>query len=269
MGALVVDATTKTNHYIAPNIMGYVPLMSGDLTIGLSAYVPSGLGAEWDGADLIAFSAGKELKWSNEVGVVNISPTIAYKFSDKFSVGAAMNIYYGMLDMERPLDMFQVDLATGNITGIGEDGIYDTQYTESSTGMGYGLSLGLLYKPVDMISIGVSFKTKTTVKMEGDADNNGHGNIGGMMGATLSNESEFERDLSWPTWIGGGIAVKPIDKLTLCLDFQYSLWSDAIDIMTTTYSAWPDMNAQHQHHHWKKKCLLNGKTVCKLDLSRI
>ncbi|MCK5740694.1 MAG: outer membrane protein transport protein, partial [Chlorobi bacterium] len=239
-----IDATSMSNQYISPSIMGYVPLLKGDLTIGVSMFVPAGLGIEWAGADLKNFSGQSqtEFKWSNEIGVINISPVIAYKFNEKFSVGAALNIHYGMFDMHRPMDLM-------NGAAPGQDGFMDTQYEESSTGMGYGVSLGALFKATDYLSVGVSFKTKNTLSMTGDANNP----LMAAMG--LSADSEFERDLSWPMWVGGGIAVKPMDKLTVTLDAQWSQWSESMESIVTTYNDWvmQDGNAvvETMHMNWE------------------
>ena len=234
-----IDATTKSNQYISPSIMAYVPLLKGDLTIGLSMFVPAGLGAEWDGAELAVLGGGQEFKWSNELGVIDFSPVIAYKFNEKLSFGVAFNIHYGMLDMSRPVDMFDYTDPENPVPG--EDRVMDSQYEESSTGMGYGVSIGVLYKATDYLSVGVSFKTKNTLSMTGDATNTAMPIFGQAMGVDIPLESELERDLSWPMWIGGGIAVKPMDKLTVTIDAQWSQWSDALTIMNTKYAGWPNM----------------------------
>ncbi|MBI5022321.1 MAG: outer membrane protein transport protein [Ignavibacteriales bacterium] len=200
-----IDTKTKSNHYISPNLMGFYHCQLVDgLTWGLSVYVPAGLGSEWDGEDLKLLSGGQAMKWKSKIAVINISPAISYKFSDQFSAGVAMNIFYGMFDMDRP----------------GPIG----QYTESSDGMGYGVTFGLLAKPHEMFSIGASFRTKTSVTMSGTAKNG-------------SLESEFDRDVDWPMWIAGGIAFYPIPELVITADAQFSQWSKSEDEFVTKFKA--------------------------------
>jgi long-chain fatty acid transport protein len=81
-----------------------------------------------------------------------------------------------------------------------------------------------------MISIGASFRTKSSVEMSGTAENTGFAAIG------YPKESDFDRDVAWPMWIAGGIAVKPIDKLTLALDAQFSQWSESEDQFITEFN---------------------------------
>lgn len=212
-----IDATGKTNHYISPNIMGFVPILKGDLTVGIGAYVPAGLGTEWDGSELTAFSGGNEFEWMSKIAAFNFSPAAAYKFNDMLSVGVALNMYYGMFEIKRP----------------------DTegQYTEDSDGMGFGVAGGVLFKPLDMLSVGLSFRTKSSISFEGDA----------TMGSLP--DTKFERDVDWPMWYGIGIAFKPMNKLTLAFDAQFSQWSESMEKLVTTYTDWG--NEEEMHLYWE------------------
>ncbi|MBI5326583.1 MAG: outer membrane protein transport protein [Ignavibacteriae bacterium] len=211
-GMTIADAKSKTNHYISPNLAGYIPLMKGDLVVGLGAYAPAGLGAEWDGSELKAFQSPTDsntYNWKSFIRVFNISPVVAYKINDMISVGASLNLYYGMFDLEQ---------------------YSSAQYKESSTGLGFGGSLGILIKPAKIINIGLSFKTENNIKFEGTANNPALTKV-----PNTPAETDFSRDVSWPLWFGGGIAFFPIENLTLALDFQYSMWSKTEDSIVTDY----------------------------------
>jgi long-chain fatty acid transport protein len=206
-----VDAKSKTNHYISPNLMGFYHFsFAENFTFGLGVYIPAGIGSEWNGNDLVALSGSKDVEWMSKIGVINISPALAYKFSDQFSLGIALNIFYGMFDLKRP----------------GGGGM---QYDESSNGFGYGVTFGGLYKPNEQLSLGASIRTKTNVKMSGTAKNP-------AMAGTGATESDFDRDVAWPLWIAGGIAYRPMDKLVITFDVQFSQWSKSENEFTTTYA---------------------------------
>ncbi len=236
-----INTETKFNHYISPSIMGYWDCMlMKDLKIGLGVYVPAGLGAEWEGNDLKLLSNGNSYTWKSKIGVLNFSPAISYKLLDNLSLGMAMNIYYGMFDLSRPATM---TLQTGNKV--------DGQYEESSTGLGYGVTFGALYTPIKELSIGASLRTKTAVSMSGDATNTMFGKL------NLPTKSDFDRDVNWPLWIAGGVAVRPMEGLTLTLDAQWSQWSSACDEFTTefkdaTWKAATEPTEQNKFKlHWK------------------
>jgi long-chain fatty acid transport protein len=242
-----IDATTKTNHYISPNVMAYLPLMEGDLTVGIGAYVPAGLGAEWDGNDLMDLNMPNTgpYDWMGKIAAFNISPVVAYKINDMLSVGAALNVYYGMFEMQRPMDMYNMMTQQG-----GEDGMMDTQYKEDGSGLGFGGSIGVMVKPHEMVSFGLSFKTETNVAFEGDATLKGIA----TQGAELS--SPYERDLAWPMWFGGGVAFFPTECMTIAADINWSNWSKTQKSIITDYTGdeFPDAvkeGAKEMHLEWE------------------
>jgi len=193
----MVDATTETNHYFSPNI--FFNYAMGDWSFGFGAYVPAGLGAEWNGEDLKNMTGGMAFNWMSKIGVFDFSPTVAYKFNDKFSIGVALNIYYAMFDMDNP----------------GSAG----QYTESSTGTGFGAAVGLKYNVNEKFSLGLSYRTPVNVTMDGTAKD-------GAM------DMDMSRDVEWPTWIAGGLAFHVNEKWVITADLQYSNWAAFKDLQT-------------------------------------
>lgn len=197
MPLMGIDAETKTNHYIAPNVFAVYSL--GDITLGFGAYVPAGLGAEWDKADF-----GFEMM--SKIGVFNFSPTIAYKISDNVSIGAAVNIAYGMMELKMAQD-------DGSGTNI--------QYSEDVTGWGFGASFGMKFKAAENLCLGLSVKTPLKISFDGDV--------------TFGLPMTLERDIEWPWWFGAGIAFMPQENWTITADAQYTNWS-SLDQIETVYS---------------------------------
>ena len=79
-------------------------------------------------------AAAKPFLWKSKLGIFTVSPSIAYKVSEKFMVGATLDINYGMLTMDQPFEL--------------------GQYTEDLKGWAFNGTLGLLIKPSEMLSIG-------------------------------------------------------------------------------------------------------------------
>ncbi len=227
-----VDAKTISNNYIAPNIMGYLPIMQGDIALGLGIYAPSGLGAEWNGEDLKLLSGGKAFKWESKIGVIMLSPAFAYKFNDMFSLGATVNISYGMMDINRP-------------TMVAPNTF--VQYEETSNGMGVSFSVGAMIKPIEMLTIGLSIKSENKIAFSGTAKNPAFKALG-------AEEIDIERDISWPLWFGGGIALRPIDNLTIGFDVHFSQWSATQNKILTSYEKWNSQMTEEQRSlvlEWK------------------
>lgn len=221
MDAANIDASMVKNIYPAPGL--FFNYSTGDLALGLGVYVPAGLGAEWNTADL-GYPSNLELL--SRIGVINISPAIAYKLSENFSVGVAVNISYATFDMKQPV-----------LADVDGDGIPEGfQYDESSSGIGYSATLGLKYDASKVLSFGATVRLESKVSMSGTAKNPMFTKLPNMPPTIVPGpgESDFDRDITWPLWIAAGVAYKPTKKLTLAFDAQMSKWSK-LDELVTTY----------------------------------
>lgn len=203
----MVDATAEAKHYFN-GALGYFKPLSDKVVAGIYVYVPSGLGATWDGAELFTLTQLTAYEWESMLGVVNISPAVAFKVSDTFSLGASLNLSYGLLKMKRP--------ALG-------------QYEEDLSGMAFSATVGMMFQPSEKFSLGFTFKTPFKAKLKGDATMAGAGIYG------LPTTDDAEREANFPMWLAGGIAFKPNEKLTLTFDVQYTNWKK-IDEIAVKYS---------------------------------
>jgi len=220
----LIKADTVSKHYLSGLAAYYFPV-SEKVVAGIGVYIPSGLGASWDGADFAAIANNNpSLDWRSKIGLITISPALAFKVNDNIFVGATLNINYGKFDIamhggatDAPLPV--VDLG---------------QYEESMTGWGYGATLGVLVKPTDKLSIGATFRTASTVKFDGDASLTGMSDLGLALGTSLNQTSNLNREVTWPMWFATGVSFKPIEELTLTGDVQWTQWS-VIDTLETNY----------------------------------
>lgn len=213
----VIDAKANSKIYTAPGL--FANFKMDKWAFGLGIYVPAGLGVDWNPEDFYGSAvAGKELM--SQIGVISISPSVAYQITDKFSAGVAVNVYYGLFDMKQP--------ATNALGAF--------QFSETSSGIGFGATIGLKYDFSESFSAGVSFRTSVKVAMSGDATNTMFPNLPNNPPSMLPGPetSSFSRDVTWPMWIGGGVAYRPSDRLTLALDAQYSQWS-TLDKLVAEY----------------------------------
>lgn len=241
----LVNAKTKTKHYLAGMAAYYHPI-SQNLVAGIGVYVPSGLGANWDGKDFALIADNNSnLEWSSKIGMVTIAPAIAYKISDMVSIGAALNINYGMFDIKMhagstliPFPPYTLDLG---------------QYEESMKGWGYGATIGILVKPSEMFSIGLTYRTPSTVKFSGDAS------ISNLSLLGYNSTTDVDRDVTWPMWFAAGVALRPMPELIITADIQYTHWSN-IDYLETDYKdpVWKVMMAGSGDD--KRTMLWNNKT---------
>jgi long-chain fatty acid transport protein len=214
-----------TKHYLAGLAAYYFPL-SENLVAGVGVYVPSGLGSEWDGSDLTTISMMQDYQWMSKIGMVSISPVLAYKINDMFYVGATLNINYSTFNVKTH-------------AGDQDLGVNIGQYDENLSGWGYGATLGILVKPNEMFSFGAAVRTPSKMTFSGDIEISRLSILGlipgsPLFGANIPTTTSAEREVTWPVWIAGGVAVKPRENLTLTADIQWTQWSK-IEVMESEY----------------------------------
>jgi len=205
----MVDAQSETKHYLS-GLGAYYHPISENLVAGFGIYVPAGLGSSWDGSDFQNISMNKSYEWMSKVGTITFSPTLAYRVNDMIMIGAALNFNYGMFDIAMHAGKAQVSQTM--ILDMG-------QYEESLTGWGLGATFGVLFKPSDMLSVGATVRTPSTIKFSGKASISNLGLLG------LNSSSDLDREVTSPMWLAGGIAFKPMEQLTLTADAQYTNWA--------------------------------------------
>ena len=252
----VVDADADIQHYrlIAPNVSFlWTCKMHEKLHLGLSMIVPAGLGVKWKGEDYLAFNGPEYFdspantipntgrntifNWESYIGVLNLSLSAAYQFGDKLNVGGAFHLIQGSMTLDKGID------ANG-------DEMIDTQFSEESDGWGYGFGVGTQYMATDKITIGASLRTKMSIDFEGEAENPAFAALG-------ADKSDFKREITWPLWVGGGVAFQATDKLLLAAEAQWSQWSETQDELVAEYDnvGWDTTMAASEDNkiilHWE------------------
>jgi long-chain fatty acid transport protein len=238
----LVDANTKNKHYLAGMAAYYHPITE-KLVAGIGVYVPSGLGANWNGSDFALISnTNRNIEWTSKVGMVTFAPALAYKISDMVYIGGALNVNYAMFDTKMHAGTAAVAIPVPPYVTLVDLG----QYQESMTGWGFAGTLGILLKRDDILSLGLTFRTRSKVKFDGDAQISNFAQLG------LKTTSPLKRNISWPYWIAVGLAVKVTPKLTASSDIQFTGWKK-IDWLVTQYTDpyWQKiMEMEEQTRRW-------------------
>lgn len=206
------------------------------LKYGVGVFVPYGLGTKWDAYKLptthptgvpLVYAAGfPEYPLLSSVSVIDAHPSVAYRVMHNLSVGAGLSLMQGNIDINK-------------VSFHPSYGFFAPITTElSGSGMGFGANLGLMYKPLPALSIGLSGKLPSTIKMEGDANvilwkpasQDTLGNV--IPPAKLGGKGDIEADLKLPAEIGIGFAYQVMPNWTVSLDYAYTMWErlDKVDV---------------------------------------
>ena len=204
------------------------------LKYGLGIYVPYGLGTTWDAyespAGMTYASGFPEDDMLSSVAVIDVHPTLAYKLAPNFSVGAGLSAMYGTIDINK--------IAFN--PAFGPTHVYTPLTSElSGSGFGIGANFGMMLKPMEKLSIGLSGKLPATIAMEGDADvyfwtpasMDTLGNV--IPAAKLGGNSDIDADLKLPAEIGIGFAYEVKPNWTVSLDYAYTMWERLDEVVVS------------------------------------
>jgi long-chain fatty acid transport protein len=163
------------------------------------------------------------------LSVINIAPTIAYQVNDHLSLGVALNVYYGSLDLKRNAILAAPPAPEGEFELKG----YDTAV---------GITAGAMYKINDRNQIGVYYRSPFTLNF------NGHAQVTSTIIPEIG-PSQANEKLNFPQSIGLGYAYKPVQPLTLESDVIWTDWH-AVDQLKI-HSSNPAFNNQTIKADWK------------------
>jgi len=125
-----------TFHYVSPKM--------GDYRFGLSVVSPGGLTKRWDGT-------GKASTQQFTLKTIEINPSVAYEFNDKFSAGFGARMVYTM----------------GKVKSKAYGGALARDLEGDSYDFGYNLALH--FKPTDDLALALTYRSKIDLTVEGDA----------------------------------------------------------------------------------------------------
>jgi long-chain fatty acid transport protein len=195
LGGSTIKADSASNIYAIPAIGLSTPITK-TLPLwrfGLAAYGVSGLGVDYRNTNLdqsqYANFGGYPLVAGQytQLSIMKFAPSIAFEPNSQLSFGLAAHMDYAMLDL-----------------GSG-----------TSAGYGFGAQLGLIYKPMDRLSLGATYVTPQKVKHERVSDFDGNGT-----------KDDFE--LESPQQAGLGVAFDILPgKLLVELDGKWINWANA------------------------------------------
>ena len=195
LGGTTYQANSSESIYAIPAIGISVPITRNMplWRFGLAAYGVSGLGVDYrntvlDQSQFAGFGGFPLIAGEyTSLQIMKFAPSVAFQPNSKFSIGLATHIDYATLDMR----------------------------SGSSTGYGFGVQLGAIYKPHNLISLGFTYLTPQTVKHAKVRDLDGNG-------------SPDDLELEAPQQVGLGVAVDVIpNRLLIELNGKWVNWANA------------------------------------------
>lgn len=237
--------TTENGQYNTQAIPhGYIShQISDSMWVGLAMTVPFGMGTEYD----------DNWKYANrgisaEVLTFDFNPNVAWKVSDKLSLGAGMSIQYAAADLKMK----------ENLQGqIGMPVTVDGEIDADS--WAWGFNVGLMWSPLENLRFGLSYRSKVNHHADGDFTLNNprfqdqpFGGIDQMMGTF-----DGKASLSAPAWAMATAAWDVNELLSLYATFRWTDWS-SFDTLRIKSSGLALLGgAKTVENHWQDTYLVS------------
>lgn len=258
----------QTDNPIGTPLFGYISYKPiENLAVGISITNPVGNSIKWPDN-----WPGSTLVEKIDLKGFCIQPTVSYKFSDIFSIGAGLMVDFGNVNLQRAL------VPVGGLDNIGKlfpslapiiDNIAGqvpiSAELKGKSKVNVGVNVGLLVNVSEKVSIGASFRSKVNFKVDkGNAELHYASEelkklieqVNSLKPGTIPvpplEEGTFEASLPAPWNINAGVSYKPNKDLTLTAELQFVGWQ-AYDTLSVKF----DENVLNGYSIVAPKCYKN------------
>ncbi len=188
------NESSESEDYIIPNLH-YVSSALGDngARVGLSIVSPGGLSKRWKGTQ------GSKSAEEFTLKVLEINPSVAFKINDTLSFATGFRVLYSQ----------------GIAKAIPATGVVSQDMKGNSIDFGYNLALA--YNPTKAIEMGITYRSKVDLNLEGDAN----------LQHPLLTTGNYAVNVSvpLPAALNVAVAYTLASKTTLELVYERTYWS--------------------------------------------
>ncbi len=204
----IANVSAETNNPIGtPFNLYFAKKFNQNASYGLGVYTPYGNTVEWE-----KDWAGSHLVNNIKLQTIYIQPTMSYQFNNQFSIGIGPTYTLGSIEFNRNITTALVDANDdrANVT------------VEASNITAWGYNVGFLAKPIQPLSIGVSYRSRVDMKARGEKAD--FENIPASQQAALP-DTTFDADLVLPAELTVGLSVNLGSGTVLAADINRTYWS--------------------------------------------
>ena len=212
-----VDKSYMNNQVFLPPHLFVSHRISDAFAVGLGVSVPFGLGTKWD-QDWV----GRYLAVETELQTISVPLVVSWAILENLSISIGGSFSFADVTISQ---------ANSQTPFVGDAFIHLEGDDKSS----FGYNAGIMWKPLDELSIGASFRSEVEYLFEGTATATGADQL-----AALLPKGNISAKLTTPMNIQGGIGYRVIEQLQLSADFQWVGWSSydklAVDFEDPAYN---------------------------------
>ena len=205
-----------------------------DLVFGGGMYGTSGMGVDYSSTYMApAFPplTGNPVYWDgySNIAFWQMAPSLAWQANEKLSLGVSFNIDFQQIAFQQRM------MEDSDADQQGDTVLMNFDLSRGATAFGFGATLGVLYDITDMVTVGVSYKSKqlfTDLEYQlayGDIDTTAFG--GGPYPA-----GTYTLELDFPQQAAFGIALHATQAFTVAADVKWIDWSDTMETLAVNGS---------------------------------
>ena len=179
---------------------------------GLGVFNPFGLATKWPDD-----WEGRYIATNSELTTFNINPVVSYKITPFMTFAAGIDFLLLDATLEKKINQTGILSYISGIPFPAPD--MNQKFEGDGTGAGY--NFGILIEPYKDIAIGVSYRSKIDVEINGKTT---FDNVNPSLSTFFSN-SNGNTDITLPQQIHAGISYKGLNPLTLEVALRWEGWS--------------------------------------------
>lgn len=210
---------------IVPNFY-WVQSLNDDIKFGLGVNAPFGLETEYDD-DWV----GRYHAVHSELRTVNVNPSLAYRVNEKLSIGGGLNVMYGDVDLSNRIDFGAVCVAAAGpatCAGLGSlpqqaDG--EAKFSaDNKDDISTGWNLGLMFDISPQTSVGMHYRSKVKMKVEGDVNFTVPSQLTFLTSGGQFQDGDIDAKVDLPASFSVSLAHR-VSKFTWLADATWTDWS--------------------------------------------
>jgi long-chain fatty acid transport protein len=201
------NQTAQTDNKLGTPFYLYMAYKVDDkVTLGLAVYTPFGSSLKWEDG-----WAGSHIVNDIAMKVFYIQPSLAYKFSETFSVSGSLIMAYGNVSYNKDINRYLTD-ENGNKT--------NAQIDSGTTGAA-GYAFSAAFKPSKDVAMGISYRS--SIILDAKYGTGTFNNVPVFLQNKLKTTG-LSAQLPMPAELGVGVSFKPFKKMLVAVDYNYTYW---------------------------------------------
>jgi len=216
-----VTEYAKKNWYFFPDGYAVLPL-TNELNVGVGGFAQYGLGLKWENPNTTY--TGQFISQNAVIQSLDTNMVFSYRLFPQLSIAAGVVYRFSKVQLER--NQAAINPFTGAIVPVAHVKLN----SELLSNGGWGWNVGLMFKPVEALSIGAAYRSSVDIEYEGEATftqrPTGNAVLDALVLASLpTGNPPVATEIDFPSSINLGLGIQLPAGFLLALEADWTEWS--------------------------------------------